>query len=119
MTEKDKRIAILIRKVQAFGIDAEAILKDALTSRDEQLRQIYASLKELNDENTRWVTECSDVIKKGVPFGYSPVLDEPTGLLNIMDLNKMVVVSPFPMNPNSALEWLENNLPDDVREAIK
>ena len=43
---------------------------------------------------------------------------ETTGLLNIADLNKMVVVSPFPMNPKSALEWLENNLPNDVREAV-
>lgn len=117
MTAKNKRIAELVKQAQTMGIDVEEVLKNELTSRDEQLRKIYACLNELDAENIQWLTESSAVIKKGVPFGYAPVLDKPTGLLNIMDLNKMVVVSPFPMNPSTALEWLENNLPRSTPEA--
>ena len=47
----------------------------------------------------------------GYMVEHSPLLDKPTGLLNILDMNEMTVVSPFPMNPSSVLEWLDNNTP--------
>ena len=111
MTAVDKRILALSHQTQAQGIDAEKVLRDAMTTRGNLTAAIIATMKDLTPEHRRWVEEFKQIIVKGTPFGYSPLLDKPTGLLNILDMNEMTVVSPFPMNPSSVLEWLDNNIP--------
>lgn len=113
MTAKEKRIVELARQAQAQGIDVEKALLDAMTTRNGLITALTAALKGLTPERKRWVEECARALAKGLPFGYSPLPDKPTGLLNVLDLNEMMVVSPFPMNPSSVLEWMDNNLPVD------
>lgn len=116
MTQKEKHIMELARQAQAQGIDVEKALQDALTTRNGLTAAIVATLKDLTPDRKRWVEECAQAIAKGLPFGYSPLPDKPTGLLNILDLNAMMIVSPFPMNPSSVLEWLDNNTPVNGKE---
>ena len=114
MTQKEKRIIQLAR--QAQGIDVEKALQDAMTTRNGLTAAIMATLKTLTPDRQRYVKECAQAIAKGLPFGYSPLPDKPTGLLNILDLTAMMIVSPFPMNPSSVLEWLDNNTPVNEKE---
>ena len=116
MTQKEKRIIQLARQAQAQGIDVEKALQDAMTTRNGLTAAIMATLKTLTPDRQRYVKECAQAIAKGLPFGYSPLPDKPTGLLNILDLNAMMIVSPFPMNPSSVLEWLDNNTPVHEKE---
>lgn len=116
MTQKEKRIIELARQAQVQGIDVEKALQDAITTRNGLTAAIVAALKDLTPDRQCWVKECAQAIAKGLPFGYSPLPDKPTGLLNILDLNAMMIVSPFPMNPSSVLEWLDNNTPVNGKE---
>lgn len=116
MTQKEKHIMELARQAQVQGIDVEKALQDAITTRNGLTAAIVAALKDLTPDRQCWVKECAQAIAKGLPFGYSPLPDKPTGLLNILDLNAMMIVSPFPMNPSSVLEWLDNNTPVNEKE---
>ena len=111
MTAMDKRVLALSHQAQAQGIAVEKVLRDAISTRGNLTAVIIATMKDLTPEHRRWVEEFKEIIVKGMPFGYSPLPDKPTGLLNILDMNEMTVVSPFPMNPSSVLEWLDNNTP--------
>ena len=101
MTAMDKRVLALSHQAQAQGIAVEKVLRDAISTRENLTAAIIATMKDLTPEHRRWVEEFKEIIVKGMPFGYSPLLDKPTGLLNILDMNEMTVVSPFPMNPSS------------------
>ena len=116
MTQKEKRIIELARQAQVQGIDVEKALQDSITTRNGLTAAIVAALKDLTPDRQCWVKECAQAIAKGLPFGYLPLPDKPTGLLNILDLNAMMIVSPFPMNPSSVLEWLDNNTPVNEKE---
>ena len=111
MTAMDKRVLALSHQAQAQGIDVEKVLRDAIITRNGLIATVKATLKDLTPERKRAVEEYAQALKRGLPFGYTPLLDKPTGLLNILDMNEMTVVSPFPMNPSSVLEWLDNNIP--------
>ena len=116
MTQKEKRIIELARQAQAQGIDVEKALQDAITARNGLTSAIMATFQTLTPERKQWTEECKRAIVKGLPLGYSPLPDKPTGLLNILDMNAMMIASPFPMNPSSVLEWLDNNTPVNEKE---
>ena len=116
MDAKEKRIMELAKQAQAQGIDVEKALRDAMITRKSLTAAIMATFQTLTPERKQWTEECKWAIVKGLPFGYSPLPDKPTGLLNILDMNEMMIVSPFPMNPSSVLEWLDNNTPVNEKE---